>query len=391
MSTIRDPEYQARVQVEIEHYTKAFDEPKARETLMQVIPASWVNMEERASQRITRENGGRNTFDEVVEFVRANGGGRLLSLGSGPGGQELEIARRLAEAGVNYEFVCMDLNPHLTELGQQRADAEGLRFRFIVTDLNDIHLGSDEYDVIIAFASLHHLINLEQVLFEVNKALKPSGELVTVDICTRNRYFMWPETFEMVKSIWAILPDRYKYNHTSFSTPQIDRIFENRDYGADGMECSRSQEIIPLLNQYMVRKVFVSYFSLSRRFFDTMYGPNYDLTNRLDVSIMDMIWNLDVYYLDTGVLKPETFFGVYTKGAMGLRPPKYQEAPQIVPPDEPLSAPAIMSILAPPLVQGVPMLNESEQSEFRHFLHVYRRLRSGKFARLLRVANRILR
>lgn len=391
MITTKDPDYQARVKAEIEHYTKVFDEPKALETLTQVIPASWLNMEGRASQRIALANGGRNTFDEVVEFVKANGGGRLLSLGSGPGGQEMKVARRIAEAGFNYEFVCMDLNPHLAELGQKRADADGLRFRFIITDLNDIHLGSDEYDVIIAFASLHHLINLEQILFEVNKALKPKGELVIVDICTRNRYFMWAETFEIVKAIWAILPDRYKYNHVSYPAPQIDRTFENRDYGSDSMECARSQEIIPLLNQYMIRKVFVPYFSLSRRFFDTMYGPNYDLANPLDVSIMDMIWNLDVLYLDTEVLKPETFFGVYTKGPVGLRPPNYQVASQIAPPFEPSPATSTVLVPAPPLVQVVPLLNESEQSDFRHFLHIYRRLRFGKFARLLRVANRIVR
>jgi ubiquinone/menaquinone biosynthesis C-methylase UbiE len=257
----------------------------------------------------------------VVEHVRASGGGRVLSIGSGPGGQELDMSRRLK--GVPHELVCLDLNPHLTALGQKRADDEGLPLNFQVQDINDLVLGTDEFDVIFCFASLHHLINLEHISYEINRALKPTGKLVVVDICTRNGYFMWPETHGIVQDIWAMLPDRFKYNHTSYATPQIDRYYENRDFGGDSMECARSADIVPILDQYLNRTVYVPYFALTRRFFDTMYGPNYDLDNPLDRSILDMIWNLDVHYLTTGVLKPETFFGVYTKRRVGRRPPKY--------------------------------------------------------------------
>ena len=54
-----------------------------------------------------------------------------------------------------------------------------------------------------------------------------------------------------------------------------------------------------------------------------MYGPNYDLSNELDRSVLDYIWQLDTYYIAQGILKPETMFGVYTKGPGRPRPPKY--------------------------------------------------------------------
>jgi hypothetical protein len=77
------------------------------------------------------------------------------------------------------------------------------------------------------------------------------------------------------------------------------------------MECVRSEDIVPLLAASFTVRHFVPLLSLGRRFFDLMYGPNYDLERPLDRAVFDWIWELDCESIDEGRLRPETFFGVY--------------------------------------------------------------------------------
>ena len=66
-----------------------------------------------------------------------------------------------------------------------------------------------------------------------------------------------------------------------------------------------------MLERTFTTECYVPYFSISRRFLDTMYGPNYDLTAALDMAALNWIWELDTYFLSSGRLRPETFFGIY--------------------------------------------------------------------------------
>ena len=56
---------------------------------------------------------------------------------------------------------------------------------------------------------------------------------------------------------------------------------------------------------------------IARRFFDTKFGPNYDLREPLDLAIFNFIMQFDRYYLAAEILEPETFFGAYEKNAPG--------------------------------------------------------------------------
>jgi ubiquinone/menaquinone biosynthesis C-methylase UbiE len=367
--------YAGRVQEEIEHYTRVFEDENSRRTLTQSVPPSWDYMEAQANTLICSANQGRSAYMQVVHHVQSRGGGRILSLGSGPGGQEMTIARLLGD--IPYEFTCLDLNPQLVAMGQERANEAGMNFRFQVQDLNDLDLGEyqNQFDVIVCFASLHHLINLEHIFYEINRALTADGELVVADICTRNGYLMWDDSLAVVRSLWAVLPENYKINHTSYQTPQVDSVYENLDYGAQDMECVRSQDILPLLDHFFARRLYVPYFSIARRFFDTKYGPNYDLSQEQDKAIMDTFWRLDVHYLATGVLKPETFFGVYAKGPEQPRPAKV--LPFWQPAGETPPTPAALAV--------------EELDELRQMLPRYRRLRDHRLVRLLKPLLRWLR
>ena len=186
-----------------------------------------------------------------------------------------------------------------------------LRVSFESVDLNTVILPPNEFDIVLCHASLHHLIELESIIEQIKRTLRPGGELLVVDVITRHGYRMWPETRKVVSDLFRTLPKRYRVNHTAYLGKTADKRVYDADTRPSNMECIRSEDILPLLSSNFSTDAFVPCFSISRRFFDTMYGPNYDLSRPLDRAIVNWIWELDCEYLRTNTLRPETFFGIY--------------------------------------------------------------------------------
>ena len=294
------------------HYNEIFlspnTTPEALETLTQPVPASWIEAENRASALIRRETGA-DLLGHVLSLLRSRPNVRMLSLGSGPGGIELSFLREVREATIT----CVDLNPDLARLGRERAELEGLNLTFETADLNTIRLPKEAYDAVFCHASLHHVLDLEHVAAEMSKTLRPGGVVITVDVCARNGYLMWPESSEVVRKLFATLPARFRINHTGYAQARVDDDIWECDTSSVSMECIRAEEIIPVLARTFDVQHFVPYFSIMRRFVDTMYGPNYDLSIPLDAAVFNWLWELDLYYLQSKKLRPETFFGIYRR------------------------------------------------------------------------------
>ncbi len=307
-----DPEYQRLAREEIEHYSEIFlgegAAPSAQATLFQPVPGSWIEVEHRAEEMV-RNKTGASLSGHVLSRLRQSEGIKMLSLGCGPGGIELAFAREAPSAQIR----CIDLNPELIDLGVKRARAEQLSVQFETGDLNLVELPEDTYDLVFCHASLHHVLELERLALQIKKSLRAEGNLITVDVCTRNGYLMWPETKDVVQDIFKTLPPRFRINHTAYGRPRVDDQIWETDTSSVSMECIRAQEIIPVLAGIFRVVHFVPYFTISRRLVDTMYGPNYDLSQSLDLSLLNWIWELDRYYLSSNRLRPETFFAVYAR------------------------------------------------------------------------------
>ena len=53
--------------------------------------------------------------------------------------------------------------------------------RFFVSDLNRLGLASETYDVVLAAAVLHHVLDLDDLIAVIYRALKPGGTLICLD------------------------------------------------------------------------------------------------------------------------------------------------------------------------------------------------------------------
>ncbi|MEI6787311.1 MAG: class I SAM-dependent methyltransferase [bacterium] len=303
-----DPLYAKRMNGEKEHFSHQYRGHGPDDILILRVPPVWTFLEQRVEKIIRADTGGLFLQDYIAGIMNSRSSPRMISLASGPCGLELDIAGRLQG---DYVIECLDINQELLARGMEQAIHKGLHLSARVADCNHCEISEGAYDVVMAFASLHHFVNLEEILPRIARALRPGGVFVTMDISSRNGYRMWDEAWADVKAIWSLLPDRLKVNHTRFQHPALVPDYENVDYGDSSFECVRSQDILSQLERHFDPVHYVSYYALCRRFFDPMYGPNYDLDRPLDRAIVELVWELDRAALADARLPPETFFGVF--------------------------------------------------------------------------------
>jgi SAM-dependent methyltransferase len=302
-------DYDRRMRNEILHWEKEF---KGR--MSGQIPPVWQKVEEHFGNEIEAVTGVRNLYEYVARHVGEKEHVSILGLGSGPSGNELDgIAPLLKQQSCQLDLTCIDINESLLDQADAEAAKRGVNFRKIIKDINKIELEPNAYDVIVAYSALHHFIELNHIAYMINLALNHGGIFVTVDIPTRNGYLMWDETYEIVSAIFKVLPPKFKIAHSGYTEPiYVDR-YENKDYSEDSFECIRSEDIIPALRAHLREIHFVPALAFARRFFNGIFGYNYDLDEPLDRAIFEYIMGLDNYYVKAKMLKPEVFFGAYSK------------------------------------------------------------------------------
>ncbi|MEG6513038.1 class I SAM-dependent methyltransferase [Desulforamulus ruminis] len=301
--------YEDKLKNEICFYENAF---KGR--MGASAPEIWARVEEHFANAVEAVTGVRNLYQYVARHVQGKAAVSILGLGSGACGNELDgIAPLLKNQNCKVELTCVDINEKILQQAAEEAAKRQVDFQPLTSDINQIQLKPERYDVIVAYASLHHFVELDHIAGQVNKALRPDGIFVTVDIPTRNGYLMWDETYEVVNAIWKILPVRYKIDQNGYGKPTYLGVYPNTDYSEHRFECINSEAILPALKKHLVEVDYVPALSIARRFFDGKFGPNFDLSQPLDAAIFDFITRLDTHYIETGILKPETFFGAYGK------------------------------------------------------------------------------
>jgi len=112
-------------------------------------------------------------IEELLKLIHP--GMKALELGCASGWLTLALAQQGADASG------MDLSEKSLNVGRAYYDSIRSTVKGTVTyapvDMNHLQLPAETYDVIVVKGVLHHLINPEQVIDEVHRALKPGGLL----------------------------------------------------------------------------------------------------------------------------------------------------------------------------------------------------------------------
>lgn len=106
--------------------------------------------------------------------------GRLLDLGTGPGGIPLKIARRCPKLRV----VGIDRSVNMIRAARRAAAEQSLAERvcFLLADANRLCFPDASFDFVLANSLLHHLQNPVAVFDEMARVARPGGVILVRDL-----------------------------------------------------------------------------------------------------------------------------------------------------------------------------------------------------------------
>ena len=242
---------------------------------------------------------------------------KILSLGAGNCDTEVRLAELLATCNVqNFAFHCLDINPQMLHRGGQLARERNLtsHFVFIEGDINSWDAQSS-YDIVIANQSLHHIVELELLFEKTHRCLRESGFFLTNDMIGRNGHMRWPEALELVQACWTLLDEKHKWN---WKLKRQEDVYENWDCSLEGFEGIRSQDILPLLVKKFHFDCFLGFANAINIFVDRAFGHNFDVSNPKDCYFIDVVSQLDDYFIEAGRIKPTQMIAAMTKTERSL-------------------------------------------------------------------------
>ncbi|MGA9315451.1 MAG: methyltransferase domain-containing protein [Solirubrobacteraceae bacterium] len=319
MTSPNGDSYSAKVSEELELY--------AGQEEVHDLPAIYHFWSARYCTPLLQEVG----FNGLDEFLdqhvaeqcarRAPERARLVSLGAGNGDTEIGIASRLRDRGIeNLELTLLELNPQMLERAVADANKLGLADRVIAkqTDLNSWKADGNA-DIYLANHSLHHVVNLEGLFTEVKTSLDAEGVLLVNDMIGRNGHVRWPEAVDLVRRIWNVAPEDYRWNPFLRG---VEDVYPDIDCSTSGFEGIRAQDILPLLLERFHPDVYICFLNVADPFIDRVYGPNFDVNSPEDRAFIDALGRFDDAAIDLQLVTPTHLIGSFRMQPVQCRYPR---------------------------------------------------------------------
>ena len=231
-----------------------------------------------------------------------------LTLGCGDGGLE----RHALVMGMCEQFEAFDVADGTIEVARKLALENGLdsRVKYEVTNINQIQLEPNKYDIAFACMSAHHFSELEHVYSQVREALKPGGFFVLYEYVGPTQFQWTYEQLGIINDLLEILPAKYR-EYISFPgqfkehipRPTIDEM--NR---IDPSEAIRSDELVPLLAQYFTIVERIDYGGTILQMLLQDIVGNFNLQKEEDIAILNLICYLEETLIKKNILPSDFAF-----------------------------------------------------------------------------------
>lgn len=240
---------------------------------------------------------------EISRFCAGVENAKILSLGCGYGGVEIAFAQSLRPG---YHVTAVDINPGILAKARIEAESKGLNIRFVPLDVNFVEIKENSFDLIVAHASLHHLLNLEHVFSQIHRGLKDHGRLIVLDIIGKTQVLFWKQNVDFAIDLIQAMPPKYGLGIelARYSEPAIQI----------GMEGIRQEEIESLLNNYFTPLKMFKYGAFMRLICThPELGKRFDPDIEEDREYLRYIFDLDRRQVENGRLRPTEMLAVYEK------------------------------------------------------------------------------
>lgn len=115
---------------------------------------------------------------------RAGGAMLAAAVGTNPpaGTRILEIGGCCSPmtTGLPAEITSLDIDMQTLQVGRMASDRRGQRLTYVCADANELPFQSGSFDWVVMFSTLHHFADPSQVLKDLTRVLKPTGQIATL-------------------------------------------------------------------------------------------------------------------------------------------------------------------------------------------------------------------
>jgi SAM-dependent methyltransferase len=188
---------------------------------------------------------GITWVEAMSERLGVEPGGTWLSLGCGVAATEIAAGTR----GLFDSLDALDASTVSLAAARKAATAAGVsRITFGEVDLNDVRLPESHYDVVMMEMSLHHVRELEKLLSEISRALKPNGHFFVNEFIGPRQFQFTDLQLGIVRDFLAVLPARLRQDSwTGGLKSEYVRMPIEHWNSVDPSESIRSDEIVPVV------------------------------------------------------------------------------------------------------------------------------------------------
>ena len=240
-----------------------------------------------------------------------------LSLGCGIG----FIEKKIMAEGITQEMDLIDISEGAIQ--EARTNLQEYRCTFYSEDINHIDLPENKYDFILANSSLHHFVNLEHIVEQMEKTLQADGLLVIYDYIGEKK-LQWDDArLDFVSRLIRVIPVRYRLNLSLLLDPSIPlrrrpgliidqlkaRMKRVSLEEISPFEAVRSDETLSIVSNH-----FSPVHLRTMNFmFVLMMTNNIQLLNIKDSSVLDFLCKIDRAFSESTLFNDLLAFGVYRK------------------------------------------------------------------------------
>jgi ubiquinone/menaquinone biosynthesis C-methylase UbiE len=271
-------------------------ESEAPETQWVRVPGVEQNMNHRA------------TGDPAIDWIAHSAGLlskfakpiKALSLGCGFG----VIERVLRRSDACQLIHGLDVAEGAIQGARKAAQDEGLDgLTYEVADLNTATLPKQTYDAVYVHAALHHVFQLEHLLDEIKRTLKPNGLFVVYEYIGPSQMQFPRRDLDVADIFLKVIPERYrKLEKRGGIKKEALRASLDSMNSSDPSEGIRASEIVPLIaSRFEVRHFRYVGGTLLLLVFNEIAG-NFVETDVEIMPLIDALITLDNFLIDNAVL-----------------------------------------------------------------------------------------
>jgi SAM-dependent methyltransferase len=320
-----------------DHWGKQYFDPA-------VHRAEWQNHPATQKRLWTLQNGLSRDDWFATRYLNGKPAARAISIGAGRGETEIQLLLK----GHIEHFDLYDVSPLGLEFAKETAEKLGFGERVTChcADISKVYIPTSTYDIVLFAASLHHMADLEGILWKLNDALTDNGMIWALNEYVGPDRFGYPEEhLALVRAFHGRLPARFrKHGDPVLRVPTTAEV-----EAADPSEAPVSSQILTAVNAMFPRSEKLELYGSFA--FMLFWGLNHDeLYDSEDgKELAQLIVDMDKKLVDLGIL-PGYFAHIAAHKTFKTDEQRIRAAGRIVTP--PMTSHLGPSALASPPIQA---------------------------------------